>query len=256
MNAMSPDMLRRRLQGYVVAADTTAQGLDKIAIAAAFGDITMFMDHVSDARDIFREHELFPSALNAAVAADDKNMVDSILEYMLPMAKHPGHANNGTQLDIRTAAVGMYEALLVAIRLHHHAVAATISEVLAKNKALGRSVPHIRRSDLFESCVLYSNVQFFRRALQYKRTRTWLTEAIDRDHGGLVETTEAEATFLFLRCSKWMLRRLLEMKRLDPNSVGDNAIPIFLAVIVQRPELTKVQLTAGAYLYSLPRGGG
>lgn len=186
VNAFPLDTLLRCLRSsqWSAPVDTKARYLDEIAVAAAVGNLPMFMDHVCDARDIFRAYEHFPNALNAAVVAGHDDLVDYIVTYVLQHVTELGCGGYETQSEMRSAAEGMYEALLVAIRPHHHAAANTRFRAFAKNKALSRLVPLGQRSDMFANSIIHGNVKFYKHAaLQanlHLRWQTWQSSRTPR----------------------------------------------------------------------------
>jgi hypothetical protein len=221
--------------------------------AAAIGNVQMFLNHISNVYDILQAAPHFPNALDAAVAANQKEMIDVILRYILTTVEGPWTTR--TWCEMRKAAVGLFNALRIAVRLHHHDIANMLLSTLARNNSPGQTIPLTSHRLLHEDCVQYGNVEFYGLALYYKRHKAWPSKDCNEANGNLVEHSEDEVRYLLKRCNKWMLRRLIETKHLDPNCVGQANTPIFLALTVRRQQLIKVLVAAGADIDGLPRTG-
>ncbi|KAJ4350636.1 hypothetical protein N0V95_004596, partial [Ascochyta clinopodiicola] len=92
--------------------------------AAAVGNAQMLFNNITTIEDMLeRPRKHFPSALSAAVAADQKDMVDTILRWVLATVKGPWDTGNWN--DMRAAASGLLEALRVAIRTRKDAIGST-----------------------------------------------------------------------------------------------------------------------------------
>lgn len=218
--ALSPDTLQSLIQKMTVGSAQPVGIVRSIAAAgaAAIGNVQMFLDYISNIHDILRTAPHFPNALDAAVAANQKEMTNVILRYILATVKEPW--KTGTWYEMRQAAVGLFNTLRIAIRLHHHDIANMLRSTLAQNNLLGHSIPPTSRRLLHEDCVQYSNVESYGLALYYKRYKAWPWDGCNKANGNLVEPTKDEVGYLLKRCSKWILRRLIETKHLDPKYVG------------------------------------
>ena len=215
--ALSPVVLREQISRGTSQTIRTPELPQStlVAIAAAVGNVQMLLHKISASTDILRAQSDFPNALDAAVAANQKRMVDGMLKNILSKVKGPRESKSGTWDEMRAAATGVYNALLVAIRLHNHDVANMLIEFLAQNEALAQSVAPMARRELHEACVSYRNVEFYGRALYYKQHRKWRLQDTNKAGGDSVIATKDEVGYLLRRCSKWMLRRLIETKQLD-----------------------------------------
>jgi hypothetical protein len=258
-NAMQFETVRDLLLRHAPPAGAiriTVPILDSATMFAVVGDTSGFVDHALDIQDMFWRYEYFRNALDSAVACDHRDMVHTMLTHILTKVKEPSRTEEWTRPEIRTAAIGLFDALLVAIRLQHHQIANMILEALIQHPILSRSIPPKSRILFYEFCVYYGNIEFFSRALHYERTRTWLTRDFDLAHGDRVEPREADTIRLMQQCSKWTMRWLLKTKQLDPEYVGDNSTPIILALQEKRHDLVPLLVEAGANIDGLPRDGG
>jgi len=221
---------------------------------AVLDDIPRFLDHALNTQDMFwKNNEHFRNALDTAVACDYRDMVQAMLAYILTQIT--SKSGKEGRLDMRAAARGLFDALLVAIRLHCQVIANMILEVLAQHPALSRFILVRNRSLFYEFCVHYGNVEFSSRALHYRRTSNWLTPDFDSIKGDLVEPTEADIVLLMQHCSRPTMRKLLETKQLGSNYVDYNTTPITMALQAKRRDLVPFFVAAGADIDGLSRGG-
>ena len=176
-----------------------------------------------------------------------------ILAYILKQLEGTSKSGRQTRPEMCAAARGFFDALPVAIRLHRQEIANMILEVFAQQPALNRFIPVRKRFLFYKFCVHYGNVEFFSRALHYRRTSSWLTPEFDKNKGDLVEPTEADIVLLMQHCNRSTMRKLLETKQLNPNFVGNRTTPITMALQQSRHDLVPILVAAGADINGLSR---
>lgn len=110
-----------------------------VAAYAAVGNVQMFLNNVHTIEDIFKAGDKeFPSSLNAAVAANQTEMVNVIHEWLLATVRGPWET--GDWEEMRYVARGLARALRVAIRMFRDIIGHMILQTLSREKNLAKSV--------------------------------------------------------------------------------------------------------------------
>ena len=130
------------------------------AAAAAAGNLQAFEETVNDTERVLKpaqDHQHFPNALAAAVVADQIEMVEVVLTYVLT-------ALRGDTRDIVTRKGGC-QALRSALRLHRNdsaslIIKSTLEDVICPNERY-----------LFELCVAERNAQLIPPVSNYLQTK-------------------------------------------------------------------------------------
>jgi hypothetical protein len=228
------------------------------AAFAAVGDAQLFLNNVSSIEDIltackdffpYNQEDIFPNALNAAVAAGQHNMVDLILRYLVTTVKGPWET--GTWDEMRTVARGLVEALGVAIRTSHDVLGETILQCLVKNKALAGSVHQSALKKLYESCVRFGNTRFFYKALYWKRDDQ--LPDLSRGSRPTDQLSRDELTYIMCRGPSRLLRHIIKTGGVSLIDV-DGETPLWLALKVQKYRMATVLLEEGADIEGLAPG--
>ena len=111
-----------------------------------------------------REH--FPKAIEVAVAANQREMVDIILTWVLATVR--GHGEMGWWDEMRVVSHGLVEAVRVVVKMSRGDVGKIILQVLTNNRALALSVRRSLVRQLYEDCVQRGNSAFSSTALYWK----------------------------------------------------------------------------------------
>ncbi|KAF1365182.1 hypothetical protein EJ07DRAFT_150715 [Lizonia empirigonia] len=219
------------------------------AAAAAVGDVNLFLDNINNVSEIFAvHHRHFPSALNAAVAAGQTEMVKTILWYAVNNTHGPWITGNWKEM--RTTSMALFEALEVAIRVQQNEIGHLICSTISDNRHMHRSIRRILKGQLYEDSILHSNVEFLTLALHYKREGTWLPPDSSLD-----KPTRDEMIRLLKDCRKSMLGPLIRKKLLHLNSCR-SVTTIWACLYLKRYDLVKGLIELGADINSEPPGGG
>lgn len=219
------------------------------AAAAAVGDVKIFLDNISNVSQIFAvHHTYFPNALDAAVAAGQTEMVKTILWYAVNNTRGPWITGNWKEMRITSMA--LFRALQVAIQFHQSEIGHLIAYTLSENRHLHESIPGKLNEELYEDCILHSNVEFLTLALHHKREAAWLSP-----DGSLDKPTQDEMMSLLKRCRKSMLGPLVRKKLLHLNRFG-SVTTIWACLKLKRYDFVKVLLELGANIDGEPPGGG
>ena len=104
-----------------------------LAATAAVGDEKTFFYFVYHVNDVWQAHErYFPNALDAAVAAAQKDMVKTILEYVIQQVK--GLSSWRAWETVKRTGCGLLQSLRLVVRLRHADIGHMIFEVLSANR--------------------------------------------------------------------------------------------------------------------------
>ncbi|KAF3053509.1 hypothetical protein E8E11_010948 [Didymella keratinophila] len=116
-----------------------------LAAAAAVGDEEIFLYFVYHVNDVWQaDGRYFPNALDAAVAAGQKNMVKTILEYVTNEVK--GLSSWRAWESVKKTGSGLLQSLRLAVRFGHTDIAHMIFEILSANKRINDSItPPLRK---------------------------------------------------------------------------------------------------------------
>ncbi|KAF1365139.1 hypothetical protein EJ07DRAFT_171042 [Lizonia empirigonia] len=149
----------------------------RVVVAAAIGNVKMLLDNIATMKDVLMRVEWeLPSALGAAVAANQTDMVDFIIKWVL--ARVQGPRVTGNWGDMREAASGLLEALRAAVRTRNDVMGRTILQLLTSKKALGKSLQRCSVYLLMDDCISYGNDEILIPALHYRRWRCWPDEEV------------------------------------------------------------------------------
>jgi hypothetical protein len=197
------------------------------AVAAALGDSKMLQKHVTSHFDLLRnKFELFPNALDAAVASGKTQALSSILRYLKHHVK--GKPLAPTWKEMRTAARGIGHALRTAIRLHRTQAGMMIFGFLAVNDDYRSSIGFSFEDNLVKDCMRYGNVDLMYGAFVYQQQGRY--DPADNERMALSPMSQDEQKFL-LRCGRpGALRSLIKHGLFNPNECSPPISPLQLAL--------------------------
>ncbi|KAF9701493.1 hypothetical protein EKO04_000519 [Ascochyta lentis] len=201
--------MRRLIVGSIVPDTQSRQDLQAVA-AAAVGNVQILLNNTTKTDDMLeRPREYIPSALCAAVAADQTDVVNVILKWVLATVRGPW--DTGNWKDMRAAASGLLEALQVAVHTRKDTVGNTILQVLIRNRALGESLRRSAGLSLMEDCAEHGNFQIFLvAAYYYQNSGSWPKGEIPD------ELLFREAEDLFRRARERWPQELIYASTYDP----------------------------------------
>jgi hypothetical protein len=182
MMALSPEYLREYFRGTKVAKNNGLQlpWKDIVpAMAAATGSPAILAKFSTTPFALLRQgHDLFPSALQAAIASDQIPMLEKILQYLVENVK--GKRDSGSWKDMRKAAEKIGKALCVAIRLHKNIAANMLFDFRNKNTLFAQFSPGELGHWLFNDAVRHRNIPDFGRVpcLRAHRNRQWFEDTL------------------------------------------------------------------------------
>ena len=233
-----------------------------LMVGSAIGHEKTFRTNFSgDIEDILGAgHLSYPSALNAAVAANKQSVALRHLYWLLTQVKRrpvdfvPGSRN------LWKVAMGMINALRIAIRLGHDTVGELILQAFASNENLVSSLSWYPVREMYRDCVKYGNCALFSIALYWKNNK----EVLKSTDPCLSEPLKLKD---FLNVAHYgtpgLLRGLIRNGRIDVNLMHLDCCnrqevkletPLWLTLQDRCYRMAKVLLEEGADIEGIPPG--
>jgi hypothetical protein len=168
MMALDPKYLCRYIKGTeTVNKENRPLSLKDMmmAIAAASGDITLFKNPALTPVMLLKQsHDLLPSALKAAIVADQYTVLEHVLEYLVEHVKEK--RDSGSWKDMRNAAQKIGKALCMAVRLHKNAAGNMLFDFREKNKLFAKFAPLELGDWLVNDAIKYCNTTLLYHVLE------------------------------------------------------------------------------------------
>lgn len=144
------------------------------AIAAALGDSSILLRSTISYQDLVSTScELFPNALNAAVASGQTEVLSVALKYITDNVKGKPQAENWD--DMRLAARSIGQALRTVIRLHKNDAGRMMFDWLYSNRVFRDSMTLYFGEQLVKDCLRYGNGELIYGAMAYKTNGAYAT---------------------------------------------------------------------------------
>jgi hypothetical protein len=231
-------------------SDATDTADSQAAGSAAVGNVQMLLNNISTIEDILtaRANPL-PNPLEAAVAANQAEMVEVMLRWVLATVKGPWET--GTWDEMRSVGRGLVEALRVAVRISHDAIGKMILQALTKDWSLAGSVHRRLVKQLYEDCVRYGNSKIFMTARYWKRHGQLPDSSIDPDL--FDKLTKDKFLYVVRRGRPSLLRYIVKTGLVNANLIEDET-PLWLILKSRRYRMAKALLQAGADIDGLAPG--
>jgi hypothetical protein len=244
MMALGPEVLREFLTGRkrLNTEDLWLSRDLKPSLAAAVGDLDMLRGSLL-LTDLLPPHcGMFPNALEASIAADQKETLHVILDWLVTNVR--GKHETGSWDEMRGATRTITDALRVAVKLHKTETADQLLKFLADNVAFRKSTNLYFETNLVKDCMRHGRADMLHSALLYKRKHY---EGItDSDKLANFKITEEEEKFLFRHGHFLALRGLIKRGLLDPNHCQDSTPPVFRLLDNRSYELVHELFKLGA----------
>jgi hypothetical protein len=147
------------------------------ALAAAIGDVDVLFQNITGYSDILTlAYDLFPNALNAAVASGQLDVIRATLKHLDKNAR--GKRDSGSWDEMRAAAHAIGKAAKLAIRLREKDAGLAVFNFLDQNPVFADSMPRKFDEELVSDCLKHGNTDYFYLALKYNalRARSPLTK--------------------------------------------------------------------------------
>ena len=225
-------------------ADSQAAG------SAAVGNVQMLLNNISTIEDILTARASpLPNPLEAAVAANQVEMVEVMLKWILATVRGP--LETGTWEEMRSVGRGLVEALRIAVRISRDAIRKMILQVLTKDLSLARSVHRRSVKQLYGDCVRFENSTIFMTARHWKRYEQLPDSSTDP--GLFDKLTKDELRYVIKRGQPSLLRYLVETGLVNANLIEDET-PLWLTLKSRHYRMAKVLLQEGADIDGLAPG--
>jgi hypothetical protein len=136
-----------------------------LAVSAASGDIAPFEKPTLTPALLLRQtHDLLPSALKAAIVADQYTILERMLEYLVENVK--GKRDSGSWKNMRNTAQKIGKALCMPIRLHKNVAGNLLFDFRDKNELFARFAPDELGNWLVNNAIGYCNIDLLYRVLE------------------------------------------------------------------------------------------
>ncbi|KAI4655828.1 hypothetical protein J4E93_000543 [Alternaria ventricosa] len=249
----------KALHGYIKGTVNANKGgrPDNLAdmrpfIAAATGNMKLFeLPTLTPALLLEQRHNLLPSALKAAIVADQDAMLRKILKYVVDNVK--GKPDAKTWKDMRSAARQIGEALCMAVRLHKNVAANTLFDFRDANEPFARSM-----SWFFGDRLLHCAIDSTNTAVLYR--------VLGVDNPGVVaHVKEGSKThyridsismeILYKRGGIVFWRMLLKDGVVGPNELCSDKTPLQHALKKRRYDIARILIKSGAVVDTITPDG-
>ncbi|KAH8644966.1 hypothetical protein IG631_02430 [Alternaria alternata] len=212
-------------------------------VSAASGDVALFEKPTLTPALLLRQtHNLLPSALKAAIIADQYTMLERILKYLVENVK--GKRDFGSWKDMQDAAQKIGKALCMAIRLHKNVAGNLLLDFRDKNELFARFAPDELGNWLVKDAIKYCNIGLLYRVLEV-------------DHPGFIAHVEGGSNGYYCLSSQTMetlyrrgrteiWRMLLEDGVVGPNKVCLDKTPLQHALQRGRYDIAHILIENGA----------
>lgn len=200
--------------------------VDMLPIArAAIGDPKVLPLYCETFEDVISPQVSFlPNMLDAAVAADQVDLVAELLDYLLTNVR--GKPEIDTWNEMRAVANAIGNALRVAVQLSRNEVGLHIINFLRSNwKPLGRSMKLQTVRRIYEDCVEFGNTALYSTVLYWRRE-----DALPESGTNLkLKLTKIEFDYVCRHALPFFLRHLINTGALKPDNIGGES-PLWLAL--------------------------
>ena len=249
----------KALHGYIKGTVNANKGgrPDNLAdmrpfIAAATGNMKLFeLPTLTPALLLEQRHNLLPSALKAAIVADQDAMLRKILKYVVDNVK--GKPEAKTWKDMRSAARQIGEALCMAVRLHKNVAANTLFDFRDANESFARSMSWFFGDRLLNSAIDSTNTAVLYRVL-----------GVDNP-GVVAHVKEGSKThypidsismeILYKRGGIVFWRMLLKDGVVGPNELCSDKTPLQHALKRRRYDIARMLIKSGAVVDNITPDG-
>lgn len=176
-----------------------------LAVSAASGDIALLEKPTLTPALLLRQtHDLLPSALKAAIVADQYTILERILEYLVENVK--GKRDSGSWKNMRNTAQKTGKALCMAIRLHKNVVENLLFDFRDKNELFARFAPDELGNWPVNDAIGYCNIDLLYRVLEVDHPG--FVAHIDGGFNGYYDlTSQTMKTLCRRRTEMWEMRK-------------------------------------------------
>ncbi|KAI4668626.1 uncharacterized protein J4E78_002453 [Alternaria triticimaculans] len=255
MMALEPKYLR----GYIKGTETiNKEGRPCTradmwpAIAAASGDIALFkMPKLTPFLLLKQSHDLLPSALKAAIAANQHAMLAKILKYLVDNVK--GKSESASWKDKRNATEKISKALCTAIRLHKNVAGNMLLDFRDENNFFNTYAPIELGDWLVTDAFKYDNATLLYRVLEVNKPGivARVKKGTQKHYNLGFQSIET----LYRRGGIKTWSMLLEDGIAEPNKVFLDKTPLQHALKRRRYDLAHILIEKGASIDSITKEG-
>jgi hypothetical protein len=244
--ATDEDLLHEYLTRERILGDALILGLlaDTIpAVAAAIEDADMLLCHVDKPTALLQQSsELFPNAIDAAVASGNMEVLSVILDYLKHNVK--GKPEAQTWEEMRAAARGIGQGPRVVIRLHKRDAGLMIFKFLADNGVFRKSTGLFFEHQLVRDCMRHGNVDLIYGSFAFKELGSY--DPAETEKPVLSTIAKDEENFLFKHGHPSTLRALIKHGLFDPNACKQSTSPLQFALSKWDYKRARILLDHGA----------
>jgi hypothetical protein len=253
---------RETMKGYLTGLGTpavlylwTMYDL-KLPLAAAVGDIGMLKDMLTLPQLLPPHCELFPTAMEAAVGANQMESLNVILEWVATNIK--GKRETGSWDQMRSAAPIIVRALQVAVRLHKTNAGSMMLEFLSNNLDIKNSMGPSFGKFLVKDCMRSGNTPLLHIAFSMYKTNTFTPWNSVKPK--MWDLWSSDLENIFKIGHKRVMRVYLQTGQLHPNHFSckfsdlhanedpllETKTPLVFAIEKRRYDLARTLLEEGA----------
>ncbi|KAI4711387.1 hypothetical protein J4E89_003952 [Alternaria sp. Ai002NY15] len=222
------------------------------AIAAASGDIELFKNPtLTPALLLKQSHDLLPSALKAAIAADQFNMLERILKYLVDNVKRK--RDSGSWKDMRNAAKKIGRALCTAIRLHKNVAGNMLFDFREENKFFSTFAPDEMGDWLVNEVSKCDNTALLYRVLEVNNPG--IMAHVKKGTKRYYSLNSQSFESLYRRGGIKIWSMLLEDGVVELNKVCSDKTPLQQALKRRRYDIAGLFINKGASINSITKDG-
>ena len=255
MMALEPKYLR----GYIKGTETiNKEGspctrADLLpAIAAASGDIALFkMPRLTPFLLLKQSHDLLPSALKAAIAANQHAMLAKILKYLVDNVK--GKHESDSWKDKRNATKKISKALCTAIRLHKNVAGNMLLDFRDENDFFNTYAPDELIDWLVTDAFKYHNAILSYRVLEVNKPGIVARVRKGTQKHYNLDPQSIETLYRRGGIKTWSM--LLEDGVGEPNQVFLDKTPLQHALKRRRYDIAHILIEKGESIDSITKEG-
>jgi hypothetical protein len=217
---------------------------------AAIGDPQVLPLYCETFEDVISPQVSFlPNILDAAVAADQIDLVDELLEFLLAHVR--GKPEINTWDEMRTVANAIGNALRVAVRMSRNEVGLLIITFLRNHwKSLGRSMKRQTVRKIYDDCVEFGNIAFYSTVLYWRRE----DELPEYGTNSRLKLTKFEFGYICRHGLPILIQHLINTGSLRPDSIEGES-PLWLALQARKYRVAKALIDNGANIDGILPGG-
>lgn len=221
-------------------------------IAAATGNLKLFEPPtLTPALLLEQSHDLLPSALKAAIVADQDAMLRKILKYVVDNVK--GKPDAKTWKDMRGAARQIGEALCMAVRLHKNVAVNTLFDLLDANEPFARSMSWFFGDRLLDCAIDSTNTAVLYRVLEVDNPGV-----VAHVKGGTKTHYRLDSIsmeMLYKRGGIKIWNMLLKDGVVGPNELCLDKTPLQHALKRRRYDIVRILIKSGAFVDTITPDG-